>query len=93
MKFILLKSFCNVSIQKEFPTHEFLEQVSISNSKTARLKTHILTALNELKESKLIEPKFQVLTKRNIFKEVDTLTSSLVSQSRSIFYTENIKNR
>ena len=93
VKFILLKSFCNVSIQKEFPTHEFLEQVSISNSKTARLKTHILTALNELKDSKLIEPKFQVLTKRNIFKEVDTLTSSLVSQSRSIFYTENIKNR
>ena len=93
VKFVLLKSFCSVSVYKEFPTQEFLGQVSISNSKRARLKNHIITVLNELKDGKLIEPKFQVLTKQNKFKEVDTLTSSLVSRSRSIFYTENIKNR
>lgn len=90
VKFVLLKSFCSVSIYKECPTQEFLGQVWVLNSKSARLKKYILTVLNELKDRKLIEPKFQVLTKQNKFKELDTLTSSLVSQFRSIFYTENI---
>ena len=65
VKFVLLKSFCNVSIYKEFPTQEFLEQVSISTSKSAKLKKHIVTVLSELKDHKLIKSKFQVLTKQN----------------------------
>lgn len=91
VKFILLQSFCSISIYKEFPTQEFLGRVSISTSKNAKLKKHIVTALNELKNYKVIEPKFQVLTKQNILKDVSTLTPNLVSRSKSIFYTENIK--
>lgn len=53
----------------------------------------MVATLNKLKVSKLIEPKFQVLTKQNKLKEVDTLTSDLISQSESIFYIENITNR
>ena len=93
VKFFVLKSFCSVSICKEFHTQELLGQVSISNSKNARFKKYIVTTLNKLKDSKLIEPKFQVLTKQNTLKEVDVLTSRLISQSESIFYTENITNR
>lgn len=92
VKFVLLKSFCCVSLYKEFPTQEFLGQVSVSTSKSAKLKSHIVAVLSELKNCKIIEPKFQVLTKQNKIKEVDTLTSNLVSRSKSIFYTENIKN-
>jgi hypothetical protein len=93
VKFVLLKSFCNVSISKEFTTQEFLGQVSVSTSKNTKLKKHIVKVLSELKDYKLIEPKLQVLTKQNKLKEVDTLTSNLVSRSKSIFYTENIKNQ
>lgn len=55
VRFVLLKSFGNVSINKEFPTQEFLEQVSISTSKSAKLKKHIVTVLSELKDHKLIK--------------------------------------
>ena len=93
VKFALLKSFCNVSIHKEFPAQEFLEQVSISTSKSAKLKKYIVTVLNDLKDYKIINSKLQVLTKQNKLKEVDKLTPNLVSRSKSIFYMENIHNR
>ena len=93
VKFVLLKSFCNVSIYKEFPTQEFLEQVTISTSKSAKIKKYIVAVLSELKDHKLIKSKFQVLTKQNKLKEVDKLTSNLVSRSKSIFYMENIHSR
>lgn len=92
VKFILLQSFCKISIYKEFPPQEFLGRVSISTFKSAKLKNSIVTVLNELKASKLIEPEFQILTKQNQLKEVTMLTSNLVSRSKSIFYTENIDN-
>lgn len=91
VKFVLLQSFCSISIYKEFPTQEFLGRVSISTSKNAKLKKHIVAALSELKNYKVIEPKFQVLTKQNKLKDVSTLTPNLVSRSKSIFYTENIR--
>jgi hypothetical protein len=91
VKFILLQSFSNILIQKEFPTQEFLERVSVSNSKSAKLKKYIVKFLHELKNSKAIEPEFKILTKRNEVKTVNVLTSTLVSQSISIFYRENIK--
>ena len=90
VKFILLQSFCNVSVRKELPTQDFLGQISVSNSNLAVIKGYIVEILNELKDLKVIEPKFIVLTKKNGFKEVSTLTSRLVNQSKSIFYTENI---
>ncbi len=90
VKFILLQSFCQISIDKEFPTQEFLGQVSISPSKSAKLKNCIVTVLHELKDSKVIEPEFQILTKQNRLKEVTCLTSNLISRSKSIFYKENI---
>ena len=92
VQFGLLQSFCNISIYKEFRTQEFLEQVSVSNSKSAQLKKCIVKVLHELKNSKIIEPKFQILTKQNIFKEVTALTPNLVSRSKSIFYIENINS-
>ena len=89
VKFILLQSFCKISIDKEFPTQEFL---GISTSKSAKLKNYIVTLLHELKDFKVIEPEFQILTKQNQLKEVTSLTSNLVSRSKSIFYRENINN-
>jgi hypothetical protein len=92
VKFILLQSFCQISIDKEFPTQEFLGQVSISPSKSAKLKNCIVTVLHELKDSKIIEPEFQILTNQNRLKEVTCLTSNLVSRSKSIFYKEKINS-
>ena len=92
VKFILLESFCKISVQKEFPTEEFLGRVSVSTSKSAKIKNCIVRVLHELKDLKIIEPEFEILTKQNRLKEVSTLTSNLVSRSKSIFYTENIHN-
>lgn len=58
LKFFVLKSFCSLSTCKEFLIQELLGQVFISNSKNVRLKKYIVTTLNKLKDSKLIEPKF-----------------------------------
>ena len=87
VKFILLESFCKISVQKEFPTEEFLGRVSVSTSKSAKIKNCIVRVLHELKDLKIIEPEFKILTKQNRLKEVSTLTSNLVSRSKSIFYT------
>lgn len=92
VKFMLMQSFCNISVRKEFPTQQFLERVSISTSKSAKLKNCIVKVLNELKDLKVIEPKFEILTKQNQLREVSTLTSNLISRSKLIFYTENINS-
>ena len=92
VKFILLQSFCKISVQKEFPTQEFLGQVSISNSRSAKLTNCIVRVFHELKNLKVIQPEFVILTKENQFKEVSILTSNLVSRSKSIFYIESINN-
>jgi hypothetical protein len=92
VKFILLQSFCQISINKGFPTQEFLAQVSISTSKSAKLKKCIVKVLNELKDSKVIETEFQILTKQNRLKEVTCLNSNLTSRSKSIFYKEKINS-
>ena len=93
VKFILLQSFCNISIQKEISTQEFLGRVSISTSKSAKLKRCIVRVLDELRDLKVIEPEFEILTKQNRLQEVTTLTSNLVSRSKSIFYLENTNNK
>jgi hypothetical protein len=85
-----LKSFCTVSIKKEFPTQEFLGQVSISTSKNAKLKYFIVSVLHQLKDYKVIESEFQILTKQGEIKRVQSLTTNLVSRSKSIFYRERI---
>jgi hypothetical protein len=90
VKFVLLKSFCTVSIKKEFPTQEFLGQVSISTSKNAKLKYFIVSVLHQLKDYKVIESEFQILTKQGEIKRVQSLTTNLVSRSKSIFYRERI---
>jgi hypothetical protein len=93
VKFIFLQSFCRVSIRKEFPTQEFLEQKSLSNYKRAKLKKCIVKVFHELQDLKVIEPEFEILTKQNRLKEATTLTSILVSRSKLIFYRENINNK
>ena len=85
VKFIFLQSFCTSSIQKEFPTQEFLEQVSFSNFKSGKLKRCIVKVFHELRNLKVIEPEFEILTKQNRLKEVPRLTSNLVSRSKWIF--------
>ena len=92
IKFIFLQSFCRVSIRKEFPTQEFLEQKSISNYKRAKLKKCIVKVFHELQYLKVSEPEVKILTKQNRLKEVTRLTSILVSQSELIYYRENISN-
>lgn len=93
VKFAFLQSFCGVRVRKTFPTQEFLEQKSISNSKSAKLKKCIVKVFHELKDLKVIEPEFEVLTKKNRLNEVTGLTSGLVSRSKLIFYRENIHNK
>ena len=93
VKFIFLQSFCRVSIRKEFPTQEFLEQKSLSNYKRAKLKKCIVKVFHELQDLKVIEPEVEILTKQNRLKEVTRLTSILVSRSELIFYRENINNK
>jgi len=90
---MVLQSFCNISIQKEILTQEFLGRVSISTFKSAKLKRCIVRVLDELQDLKVIEPEFEILTKQNRLKEVTTLTSNLVSRSKLIFYRENINNK
>ena len=93
VKFAFLQSFCGVSIRKEFPTEEFLGRVSVSTSKSARLKKCIVKVFHELKDLKVIEPEFEILTKQNRLKEVTLLTPNLVSRSKCISYRENINNK
>jgi hypothetical protein len=93
VKFLVLQSFCNISIQKEIRIQEFLGRVSVSTSKSARLKRCIAEVLNELRDLKVIEPVFEILTKQDQLKEVSTLTSNLVSRSKLIFYKENTNNK
>lgn len=93
VKFMVLQSFCNISIQEEISTQEFLGRVSISTSKSAKLKRCIVRVLDELRDLKVIEPEFEILTKQDQVKVVTTLTSNLVSRSKSIFYRENINNK
>ena len=81
-----MQSFCRVSIRKEFPTQEFLEQKSLSNYKRAKLKKCIVKVFYELQDLKVIEPEFEILTKQNRLKEATRLTSILVSRSKLIFY-------
>ena len=88
----MLESFRIVSISNEFPTDEVFEQISISTSKIAKLKKYTVTALHELKDLKVIESKLQILIKQNQPNVVTSLTSTIVSRSKSIFYTETIKN-
>ncbi len=64
----------------------------MSDSESAKLKNCIVTCLHELKDFKVIELKFQILTKQNQLKEVTNLTFNLVSRSKLIFYRENINN-
>ena len=64
VKFAFLQSFCGVGVRKTFPTQEFLEQKSISNYKSAKLKRCIVKVFHELKDLKVIEPEFEVLTKK-----------------------------
>lgn len=93
VKFAFLQSFCGVRVRKTFPTQEFLEQKSISNYKSAKLKKCIVKVFHELKDLKVIEPEFEVLTKKNRLNEVTGLTSGLVSRSKLIFYREKIHNK
>ena len=93
VKFAFLQSFCGVSIRKEFPTQDFLGRVSVSTSKSARLKKCIVKVFHELKDLKVIEPEFEILTKQNRLNEVTMLTPNLVSRSKLIFYRENINNK
>jgi len=53
----------------------------------------MVKVFQELKDLKVIEPEFQILTKKNRLEEVTTLTSGLVSRSKLIFYRENINNK
>jgi myosin-crossreactive antigen len=93
VEFAFLQSFCGVWVRKEFPTKEFLEQKSISNYKSAKLKKCIAKVFQELKDLKVIESEFQILTKKNRLEEVTILTSGLVSRSKLIFYRENLNNK
>lgn len=90
VRFAVLQSLCNPSLQKEFASQRFLKQVSLSNSKSASLKIYIVEVLHSLQDSRIIEAEFRVLTKQNRFQNVKRLTSSLVSRSESIFYKENV---
>lgn len=93
VKFAFLQSFCGVWVRKTFPTQEFLEQKSISNYKSAKLKKCIVKVFQKLKDLKVIETEFEVLTKKNRLNKVTRLTSGLVSQSKLIFYRKNIHNK
>lgn len=66
-----MKSFCTVSIKKEFPTQEFLGQVSIPTSKNTKLKYFIISVLHQLKDSKVIDSDFQILTKQGKIKRFE----------------------
>ena len=76
-----MQSFCGVLVRKKFSTQEFLEQKSISNYKTTKLKKCIVKVFQKLKDLKVIEPGFKILTKKNRLEQVTTLTSGLVSRS------------
>lgn len=89
VKLLFIKSFAVRNIEKELPTENFLAQFSISNSRTSGLKKSIVQLMHKVQDSKLIEPGFLVVTKKNQIKKVDKLNSSLVSKAKSVFYIEN----
>jgi len=53
----VLELFCKLSIYKEFSTDKFLNELSLSSSKKAKIKKYIVIISHELKNSKIIESK------------------------------------
>jgi len=77
----MLKLFWNVSIYKEFSTEKFVNELSLSSLKKSKTKKYIVIIFHELKNSKIIEHKVQVLMKQGTFKKVTELTANRVSKS------------
>ena len=81
------------SLKKEFPIEDFFDQLpNIRNQKKTEAKKLIIKLLNELVESKLIKPDFEIVFKKDSKKNqtVSSLTTSLINQSRLIILFEII---
>jgi hypothetical protein len=88
VKIFFLLFFSTIELEKEFPIKEFLDQFDISNSRIIRLIKSIVPTFQDAQDLKSIEGRFTLLTKTNLTKKVDKLTSNSVGRGKSIFYTE-----
>lgn len=87
MKLKLIESISTVSLEKRFYIEDFFNQFSIPNKKL------IIDLYYELKDWKLIEPKFKLINKNGSTTKVKQLTPLLLSKSKDICFCETINFR
>lgn len=63
VKIEFIQVISTVSLQKEFPTQNFLNQFSISNENQTKIKILIMKAFQELENSKLVENELKLIQK------------------------------
>jgi hypothetical protein len=90
IKLKLIQSLSVSSLEKKFGVQDFMNQFSIPNKKRTEIKKLIIHLFDELKNSKLIEPKFHIVQKKGSYTTVKNLTPLLITQSKDIFFHEII---
>lgn len=88
VKLQLIQSMSTNSLRKRFDVEDFLQEYVISNKTRTRIKNLIIQLFHELKNCELIEPKFELFTKKGSSILVKELTPLLVSQSTYIYFYE-----
>lgn len=93
VKLLFLKSFAVLEVEKELPVEEFLEQFTLSNKKNRQLRESILKLLQQAQDLKLIQPRFDLFTKKGKLESVEKLTLRSLTKSKLIYFWENLSQK
>ena len=88
VKLEIIQVLSTNSFEKKFLVEDFINQLPINNKKRTEIKKLIIDLFHELKNSNLIEPKFNIVFKKGSYKTVKNLTPFLITQSKDIFFYE-----
>jgi hypothetical protein len=88
VKFEIIQVLSTNSLEKKFPVENFINQFRKNNR--TQIKKLIINLLDELKNSKLIESRFNIVLKKGSPKRVENLTPLLITQSKDIYFYEII---
>jgi len=93
IKLQLIESVSRVELEKKFPVKKFLNQFSVSNKDTTKIKKQLIDLFSRLKDSQLIENEFRLTSKNCSSKEVrqvENLSPGMLSKTESLSFWEKI---
>lgn len=93
IKLQLIESVSQVELEKKFPVKNFLNQFSVSNKDTTKIKKQLIDSFSRLKDSQLIENEFCLTSKNgssNQTKKIEDLSPGMLSKSESLSFWEII---